>query len=758
MKRSVWGGVTPKITRAAGAVVLGLALTATPVFAIAAEQPAAKTEAATTAAATEQAATTAAAAPVADNGAANAAVQPTATQGKAVTVKHDWQRLLWWNKEECLSEMLDDQSVTDITLGVEGEWNPSNGIKEVTVDRDLTIHGFAGTAGQTGHNNNFINDIVFTVTPGHTLTLDNVNIYTDPAGDGHTEASAYALLEARTVIDVKSQAKLVTTGTGDIISNNGNGDAIAINIEDGGSAELGAAPSGFQWDNDHAGTYGSTAAVRAGFGSTLKITNGRFTEENGDGAAIVSSGKVIIDPVEDAGFWAPSDSLGGNLGTVQVRNSTGELVAKHTQFGLNEQPSGEQRENANVKAALSVTGGAKAYLTDCYASSTPVATNSGDSTVSAIYVDGDAASAVYTQDNTWEDDLQTLSTENDQPGFGGFKSAYEGDHLTKNQYYAEATNESVGNTVDGTTQLFKIDDGQEFSDLKSQLAAKATDLKAEVTPNDDGVTANVKAPLALGKSNVYGKYEIAKNPDTGITGEGHVYEISAVHNLQAGWDVSAFRSDGNLTAPAAGTENAGVAGETVPAGTVFAGWYTQGGDLRTGTADNDYVSDVLPKDLQIKDGAADQAALKANETTGYAYAKFVPAELMNLKSEGPLKKPAAGQTWIARFMIAKDSYNYNGTTFKIEELDKNGNATGRKATINTLNNWDYVTAEGKKTYAKDVFQTDIPLLWNRVYLEGIKADFDGSFKVTPSWTTMDGTVVTGQPEVISAANLLKDAE
>ena len=96
MKKSAWGGVTPRITRAASAVILGLALTATPVFAVAAEQPAttaaattqdtattkaaqSETTAATTATATTQAATTASdtqqATATADNGAADT-VQP----------------------------------------------------------------------------------------------------------------------------------------------------------------------------------------------------------------------------------------------------------------------------------------------------------------------------------------------------------------------------------------------------------------------------------------------------------------------------------------------------------------------------------------------------------------------------------------------------------------------------------------------------------------------------------------------------------
>lgn len=690
------------------------------------------------------------------------------TQGRAVTVEHNSNHWLsGWSDDDCLKESLEDQTVGDITLNAEGEWNPASGIMEVTVDRDLTIHGFPQTANQTGHNNNFINDIVFKVTPGHTLTPDNVNNYTDPMGDNHAEsdASTFALWESRTVIDVQGGGKLVTKGTGDIVSNNGNGEAIAVKLEDGATAELGAAPSGFQWDNDHAGNYGSTVAVKAGKNTTLTITNGRFTEENGDGAAIYSNGRVVIDPVNGAQFWAPTDELGGNLGTVKVEGDGAVLVAKHTQFGLNEQPSDEHRENKGVDASVVVAGGAKAYLTDSYASSVSPKTDSGVYDIKAISVDKD--SVVYSQDNTWNTDLSTYSTDSDQPGFSKLTSAYEGDHLTKNAYYVEGTNESFNNTVEGSTQFFKIADGQSFSDLETQVAAKADGLKTEATANEDEVTAAVKAELPLGKSNVYGKYEIVKNSDTGITGEGHVYEVSAVQNLQAGWDVSAFRRNGVYTAPAAGAENTGVAGEVAPEGTVFAGWYTAGGDLTTGSATNTPAS--FKSDVAVPEGNAADNELKADATDGYAYAKFIPEAF--LKAGAQKEAVKAGDAYNVRFLSAVDSYNYNKVTYTVQAVDENGKNVGEAQAINATTAFDYlgVTENGQlnKVRAWETYKTADALYpyaqsdvhaaryFTRGVLKNVRSDFKGSFKVTVSVVTPDGTVVTAPASEFTVDQLSK---
>lgn len=795
--------MAPRITRAASAVVLGLALTATPVFAVAAEQPsttaaattqeAATTEAdqsatttATTAAATTQAATTASATQqataAADNGATDAA-QPAAVAAGTVQVTGGGKQFI--------DAVKSGASTIELTGNGEGgnglfnffytnifgthRYNATSGTtpESVSIDHDVTI------VNKTGKSYAYLYGIEFNVADGAKLTFQDVNI-----DDARKVGSPYNAVKP---ITVQPGGSFETKGTGDIVTDNGRGEGYAIKLvssEDASkpaTAVLGAAPSGFMaqvegktgWTEDNKGNYGGTYCVTAGINSKLTITDGRFTVENAKYQAIQSSGTVIINPTEEANFNTNGNA--DNLGTVRIDGTdnnqpTGaKLVAHDTQFGYIEPGGFAKVGKVEIKATLQLEGAAKAYLTDSAVSAI------SDSKVGTLPAVSLAANAnLYEQETTESVGPVTYSTNFDTPSFGDIKSEYVGDYLTSGQYKASAhfdSQNSVSESVTDTSTsrgLWKLDDPVSSDDLEALVAAKANKLtdeaKESATDSSDSAQgATVTANLPLGKSKVYGKYEIAKNDDTSIKGDGHAYAYSTVHELQAGWDVSAYRANGTYTAPQVGATS-GIEGDTAPDGYVFAGWYTRGGDLRTGTADNGYVSDVLPKELQLNEGAADQAALVKDVTAGYAYAKFVPASLLDVKSEGPTTKPTGGSTWIARFMIAKESYNYNGATFKIEELDKTGAATGRKAVINTLNSWDYVTANGAKTYASDVYAKQLPegfsspLLWCRAYLKGIAADFDGSFKVTPSWTTMDGTVVTGPSETIGAAKLLEGAK
>ena len=805
---SAGGGWTPRITRAASAVILGLALTATPVFAVAAEQPAttaaattqdaatteaaqSATTAATTDAATTQMATTASATAAAasqqataaaDNGATDAA-QPVAAAADTVQVTRGGQQFIDAVKNgastiELTGNGEDGNGLFNFfytSIFGNPSYNATRGTTpaSVNIDHDVTI------VNKTGNPDAYLYGIEFNVADGAKLTFQDVNI-----NDARKWGSPYAAVKP---ITVQPGGSFETKGTGDIVTDNGRGEGYAIKLVSSSEASkpatavLGAAPSGFMakvegstgWTEDNKGNYGGSYCVTAGTNSKLTITDGRFTAENAKYQAIQSSGTVIINPTEEANFNTNGNA--DNLGTVRIDGTndgqpTGaKLVAHDTQFGYIEPGGFAKIGDVEIKATLQLEGAAKAYLTD---SAVSTISDSKVGELPAVYLD--TAANLYEQETTESIGPATYSTNFDTPSFGDIKSEYVGDYLTSGQYKASAHFDSQNAVSESVTDasksrgLWKLAGQASSYDLEKLVAAKADKLTDGATesatdPSDAAQGATVTANLPLGKSQVYGKYEIAKNDGTSIEGDGHAYAYSLVHDLQAGWDVSAYRANGTYTAPEAGATS-GIEGDTAPQGYVFAGWYTQGGDLRTGTANNGYVSDVLPKELQLKEGAADQAALVKDATAGYAYAKFVPASLLDVKSEGPTTKPTGGSTWIARFMIAKESYNYNGATFKIEELDNTGAATGRKAVINTLNNWDYVTANGAKTYASDVYAKQLPegfsspLLWCRAYLKGIAADFDGSFKVTPSWTTMDGTVVTGPSETIGAVKLLEGAK
>ena len=804
MKKVLGGGwLTHRITRAASAVVLGLALTATPVFAVAAEQPsttaaattqeAATTEAAqsattaaTTAAATTQAATTASATQqataAADNGAADAA-QPAAVAADTVQVTRGGK------------QFLDAVNSGASTIELTGNGEDGKGLFNFFYTNIFGNHSYSATRGttpesvninhdvtivnKTGNPNAYLYGIEFNVADGAKLTFQDVNV-----NDARNEGSPFSAVKP---ITVQPGGSFETKGTGDIVTDNGRGEAYAIQLvssSDAGkpaTAVLGAAPSGFMaqvggktgWTDDNRGNYGGTYCVTAGINSKLTITDGRFTVENAKYQAIQSNGTVIINPTDDASFNASGN--GDDLGTVRIDGTdsgqpTGaKLVAHDTQFGYVAPGGRANVGDVQIKATLQLEGAAKAYLTDSAVSAI------SDSKVGNLPAVSLAANAnLYEQETTESAGPVTYSTNFDTPSFGDIKSKYVGDYLTSGQYKASAhfdSQNSVSESVTDTSKsrgLWKLDDKASFNDLEALVAAKANKLTDEAKESatdssDPAQGATVTANLPLGKSQVYGKYEIAKNDDTSIKGDGHAYAYSLVHDLQAGWDVSAYRANGTYTAPQAGATS-GIEGDTAPNGYVFAGWYTQGGDLRTGKPNN---SDKFTSGIEgIKalskpglDSYAAQHVLAKDVKSGYAYAKFIPASLVDAKAQYKTE----GASPAVRFLGAVESYNYNGMAFDVTQYDADGKQLGSKS-LTTTTAYDYVLAnvngrEDQRQYGSDIFKataygsTDqLPLLITRAYWKGLDPFFNGKFKVTASLTTPDGTVVKGSAKTFVVNN------
>ena len=780
-------------------MILGLALTATPVFAVAAEQPAttaaattqdaatteaaqSATTAATTDAATTQMATTASATAAAasqqataaaDNGATDAA-QPVAAAADTVQVTRGGQ------------QFIDAVKNGASTIELTGNGEDGNGLfnffhtsifgkpsysatfgttpESVNIDHDVTI------VNKTGNPDAYLYGIEFNVADGAKLTFQDVNI-----NDARKWGSPYAAVKP---ITVQPGGSFETKGTGDIVTDNGRGEGYAIKLVSSSEASkpatavLGAAPSGFMakvegstgWTEDNKGNYGGTYCVTAGTNSKLTITDGRFTAENAKYQAIQSSGTVIINPTEEANFNTNGNA--DNLGTVRIDGTndgqpTGaKLVAHDTQFGYIEPGGFAKIGDVEIKATLQLEGAAKAYLTD---SAVSTISDSKVGEFPAVYLD--TAANLYEQETTESNGPVTFSTSSDTPSFGGFKSEYVGDHLTSGQYKASARFDSQNAVSESVTDasksrgLWKLAGQASSYDLEKLVAAKADKLTDGATesatdPSDAAQGATVTANLPLGKPQVYGKYEIAKNADTSIEGDGHAYAYSPVHDLQAGWDVSAYRANGTYTAPKAGATS-GIEGDTAPDGYVFAGWYTQGGDLRTGEPNN---SDTFTSGIEgIKalskpglDSYAAQHVLARDAKSGYAYAKFIPASLVDAKAQYKTE----GASSAVRFLGAVESYNYNGIAFDITQCDADGKQLDSKS-LPTTTAYDYVLAnvngrEDQKQYGNDIFKAtaygssnQLPLLITRAYWKGVDPSFKGKFTVAASLTTPDGTVVKG---------------
>lgn len=784
-------------------MILGLALTATPVFAVAAEQPAttaaattqdaatteaaqSATTAATTDAATTQMATTASASQqataAADNGATDAA-QPVAVAADTVQVTRGGQQFIDAIKSEASTIELTGNgedgnglfNFFNTSIFGKPNYNATHGTTpgSVNIDHDVTI------VNKTGKPHAYLYGIEFNVADGAKLTFQDVNI-----NDARNEGSPYGAVKP---ITVQPGGSFETKGTGDIVTDNGRGEGYAIKLvssEDASkpaTAVLGAAPSGFMakvggrtgWTEDNKGNYGGTYCVTAGTNSKLTITDGRFTAENAKYQAIQSSGTVIINPTEEANFNTNGNA--DNLGTVRIDGTndgqpTGaKLVAHDTQFGYIEPGGFAKVGDVEIKATLQLEGAAKAYLTD---SAVSTISDSKVGEFPAVYLD--TAANLYEQETTESSGPVTYSTNFDTPSFGDIKSEYVGDYLTSGQYKASAHFDSQNSVSESVTDasksrgLWKLNDKPSSDDLEALVAAKANKLTDEATESatdssDPAQGATVTANLPLGKSQVYGKYEIAKNDDTSIKGDGHAYAYSTVHELQAGWDVSAYRANGTYTAPEVGATS-GIEGDTAPDGYVFAGWYTQGGDLRTGQPNNSdtFTSGIEGIKALSKPGLGSYAAqhvLAKDVKSGYAYAKFIPASLVDAKAQYKTE----GASSAVRFLGAVESYNYNGVAFDVTQCDADGKQLGSKS-FTTTTAYDYVLAnvngqEDQKQYGTDIFKAtaygskdQLPLLITRAYWKGLGPSFNGKFKVTASLTTPDGTVVKGPAKTFIVNN------
>ena len=780
-------------------MILGLALTATPVFAVAAEQPAttaaattqdaatteaaqSATTAATTDAATTQTATTASATAAAasqqataaaDNGATDAA-QPVAAAADTVQVTRGGQQFIDAVKSgasaiELTGNGEDGNGLFNFfytSIFGKPSYNATRGTTpaSVNIDHDVTI------VNKTGNPDAYLYGIEFNVADGAKLTFQDVNI-----NDARKWGSIY---DAVKPITVQPGGSFETKGTGDIVTDNGRGEGYAIKLVSSSEASkpatavLGAAPSGFMakvegstgWTEDNKGNYGGSYCVTAGTNSKLTITDGRFTAENAKRQAIQSYGTVVIDPTDDASFNANGN--GDDLGTVRIDGTnngqpTGaKLVAHDTQFGYIAPGGRANVGDVEIKATLQLEGAAKAYLTD---SAVSTISDSKVGELPAVYLD--TAANLYEQETTESNGPATYSTNFDAPSFGDIKSEYVGDYLTSGQYKASAHFDSQNAVSESVTDasksrgLWKLAGQASVDDLEKLVAAKADKLTDGATesatdPSDAAQGATVTANLPLGKSQVYGKYEIAKNADTSIEGDGHAYAYSPVHDLQAGWDVSAYRANGTYTAPKAGATS-GIEGDTAPDGYVFAGWYTQGGDLRTGEPNN---SDKFTSGIEgIKalskpglDSYAAQHVLAKDAKSGYAYAKFIPASLVDAKAQYKTE----GASPAVRFLGAVESYNYNGIAFDVTQYDADGKQLDSKS-LPTTTAYDYVLAnvngrEDQKQYGNDIFKAtaygssnQLPLLITRAYWKGVDPSFKGKFTVAASLTTPDGTVVKG---------------
>lgn len=131
-------------------------------------------------------------------------------------------------------------------------------------------------------------------------------------------------------------------------------------------------------------------------------------------------------------------------------------------------------------------------------------------------------------------------------------------------------------------------------------------------------------------------------------------------------------------------------------------------------------------------------------TTGYAYAKFVDANVLTAWAQ--IKE--GEETNEIRFLSSVDGLDYEKVGFSISGTygDKNLKATNTE----TKTVYTYITAEEAQVYPNAITKSnDSKFIFTHV-IKGLDKETKLTVTVTPYWVTADGTKVNGAPKTFEA--------
>ena len=129
-------------------------------------------------------------------------------------------------------------------------------------------------------------------------------------------------------------------------------------------------------------------------------------------------------------------------------------------------------------------------------------------------------------------------------------------------------------------------------------------------------------------------------------------------------------------------------------------------------------------------------------TTGSAYAKFVDEDVLTVKKQLKANTTNQDATTNIRFLTAIDTLMFKGVTFDVKVPDSNKAWTKTETVAYSSM---LVDGETEPKYAGDVFGTEDAKFFVAHSFKNIpNASFGHTFTVTPSWETMDGTIVEGK--------------
>lgn len=172
------------------------------------------------------------------------------------------------------------------------------------------------------------------------------------------------------------------------------------------------------------------------------------------------------------------------------------------------------------------------------------------------------------------------------------------------------------------------------------------------------------------------------------------------------YDISVYRSGANYTYPE-------------KEGYVFAGWYT---------------------DKNLK------TSLGGDVTTGNAYAKFVDENVLSVKCQLTAGTTEKSETTNLRMVTTVDNLRYQSAGFQIT-VGKITQITTSKTVYTQITG--YIEKDGATYYKPTVFSDESAYFMAYNLNDIPHAAFAKGIKITPQWTTLDGTSVKGMAKTLA---------
>lgn len=590
---------------------------------------------------------------------------------------------------------------------------------ELHITQDTTING--------GNENHRLQGVSVIVDNNATLTVNNVVV--DDVRD-----TVAQLPPAVTPYDVRSGT--LNFNDSAAITDNGSDTSYGIRVRANATANVKGTHEVYKdtWSNTgykYSSVYGSDYGIYGAEGSTITITDGDIAAENNDRGndkgGVVSHGTVNLN--------------GGRAQSVTVHqpgvlNLNGGTIDKSLQsiYDTNEH---------GTDAALSVDDNASAYLIKGAINSDSLGgVNSYPLNLSKdakVYAQA-AADGDVTLDATKPDRTTNLYIAKAYGNNDGF--------LTDPTVSADYTN--IPGAIDDQKLYVNYGDVSTLDKLVDNEASSKAVLNQAVA-NESKITSGYLG--YHGRLSIYGRYALKSTTLNQGQGTVTVYGVPAAADYEWYSKPEVVAKHNAKTYPDAKVQDQSYEAAGYE-GRKFAGWFKSGRDFNasSNTDDVDVTSDgnyTAGTGTQNVDGS---------QTTGkFAWAHFADAKNQNIG----VQKSKNGTT--LRFLTAIDSLKYRNVNFKIvwqhgdlTDAPNKGEGTLNldhvyqsvsnvtpadfpKQTFGAFGNGPAAVTNNQKGYFATALLRNIPngYLGNKAF----------KVTVTPSWTTLDGTVVTGEPVV-----------